>query len=112
MVRQEQIVSRLTGTFGSISKFDFSEQGIVAGLRSEKIPWLRNHESEELHVFHNGYAITQSRRCVPDRVTTPDNIFTPADLSDDQRLIGQTAEEFVAKEVVPSSPSSSNTKKA
>ena len=32
---------------------------------------------------------------------TPDEIFTPADLSDDQRLIGQTAEEFVAKEVVP-----------
>jgi alkylation response protein AidB-like acyl-CoA dehydrogenase len=32
---------------------------------------------------------------------TPDEIFTPADLSDDQRLIGQTAEEFVTKEVVP-----------
>jgi alkylation response protein AidB-like acyl-CoA dehydrogenase len=31
----------------------------------------------------------------------PEDIFTPADLSDDQRLIGQTAEEFVAKEVVP-----------
>lgn len=28
-------------------------------------------------------------------------IFTPADLSDDQRLIGQTAEEFVTKEVLP-----------
>ena len=25
----------------------------------------------------------------------PDDIFTPADLTDDQRLIGQTAEEFV-----------------
>jgi len=35
---------------------------------------------------------------------TPDEIFTPADLSDDQRLIGQTAEEFVAKEVVPLIP--------
>jgi len=35
---------------------------------------------------------------------TPDEIFTPADLSDDQRLIGQTAEEFVAKEVVPRIP--------
>ena len=35
---------------------------------------------------------------------TPDEIFTPADLSDDQRLIGQTAEEFVTKEVVPLIP--------
>jgi alkylation response protein AidB-like acyl-CoA dehydrogenase/outer membrane murein-binding lipoprotein Lpp len=34
----------------------------------------------------------------------PENVFTPADLSDDQRLIGQTAEEFVAKEVVPNIP--------
>jgi alkylation response protein AidB-like acyl-CoA dehydrogenase len=34
----------------------------------------------------------------------PDDVFTPADLSDDQRLIGQTAEEFVAKEVVPNIP--------
>lgn len=34
----------------------------------------------------------------------PEDIFTPADLSDDQRLIGQTAEEFVAKEVVPAIP--------
>jgi alkylation response protein AidB-like acyl-CoA dehydrogenase len=31
----------------------------------------------------------------------PEDIFTPADLSDDQRLIGQTAEEFVTKEVMP-----------
>src|SRR5246127_1053745 len=29
------------------------------------------------------------------------DIFTPADLTDDQRLIGQTAEEFVTKEVLP-----------
>jgi len=35
---------------------------------------------------------------------TPDDIFTPADLSDDQRLIGQTAEEFVEKEIVPLIP--------
>jgi alkylation response protein AidB-like acyl-CoA dehydrogenase len=35
---------------------------------------------------------------------TPDEIFTPADLSDDQRLIGRTAEEFVTKEVVPLIP--------
>lgn len=35
---------------------------------------------------------------------TPDDIFTPADLSDDQRLIAQTADEFVAKEVVPNIP--------
>ncbi|HEV2197177.1 MAG TPA: acyl-CoA dehydrogenase family protein [Candidatus Acidoferrum sp.] len=28
-------------------------------------------------------------------------VFTPADLTDDQRLIGQTAEEFVVKEVLP-----------
>ena len=31
----------------------------------------------------------------------PANIFTPADLTDDQKLIGQTAEEFVVKEVLP-----------
>src|SRR5256885_39413 len=31
----------------------------------------------------------------------PADVFTPADLSDDQRLIGQTAEEFVVKEVLP-----------
>src|SRR5215475_12652347 len=31
----------------------------------------------------------------------PKDIFTPADLSDDQKLIGQTAEEFVTKEVLP-----------
>jgi alkylation response protein AidB-like acyl-CoA dehydrogenase len=29
------------------------------------------------------------------------DVFTPADLSDDQKLIGQTAEEFVVKEVFP-----------
>src|SRR5271170_3933569 len=28
-------------------------------------------------------------------------VFTPADLTDDQKLIGQTAEEFVTKEVMP-----------
>src|SRR5438876_377564 len=31
----------------------------------------------------------------------PGDIFTPADLTDDQKLIGQTAEEFVLKEVYP-----------
>ncbi len=31
----------------------------------------------------------------------PEEIFTPGDLSDDQKLIGQTAEEFIAKEVLP-----------
>jgi butyryl-CoA dehydrogenase len=31
----------------------------------------------------------------------PQDVFTPADLSDDQKLIGQTAEEFVIKEVLP-----------
>ncbi len=31
----------------------------------------------------------------------PQDIFTPADLTDDQKLIGQTAEEFVVKEVFP-----------
>ena len=31
----------------------------------------------------------------------PEQVFTPADLNDDQRLIGQTAEEFVTKEVMP-----------
>src|SRR5579862_4578302 len=33
--------------------------------------------------------------------TTPEDVFTPADVTDDQRLIGQTAEEFVTKEVLP-----------
>src|SRR5271169_3280598 len=32
---------------------------------------------------------------------SPEDVFTPADLSDDQRLIGQTAEEYVTKEVLP-----------
>jgi alkylation response protein AidB-like acyl-CoA dehydrogenase len=36
--------------------------------------------------------------------SAPEDIFTPADLTDDQRLIGQTAEEFVTKEVVPLIP--------
>jgi alkylation response protein AidB-like acyl-CoA dehydrogenase len=31
----------------------------------------------------------------------PQDVFTPADLTDDQKLIGQTAEEFVMKEVMP-----------
>jgi alkylation response protein AidB-like acyl-CoA dehydrogenase len=31
----------------------------------------------------------------------PQDVFTPADLTDDQKLIGQTAEEFVIKEVMP-----------
>jgi alkylation response protein AidB-like acyl-CoA dehydrogenase len=31
----------------------------------------------------------------------PEDIFTPAELGDDQKLIGQTAEEFVTKEVLP-----------
>jgi len=31
----------------------------------------------------------------------PSDVFTPADLADDQKLIGQTAEEFVLKEVFP-----------
>ncbi|HWG57518.1 MAG TPA: acyl-CoA dehydrogenase family protein [Candidatus Acidoferrales bacterium] len=35
---------------------------------------------------------------------TPASVFTPADLNDDQRLIGQTAEEFVTKEVLPAIP--------
>ena len=36
--------------------------------------------------------------------TGPADVFTPADVTDDQRLIGQTAAEFVAKEVVPAIP--------
>src|SRR6201987_1132065 len=36
--------------------------------------------------------------------TSPEDVFTPADITDDQRLIGQTAEEFVQKEVVPLIP--------
>jgi len=34
----------------------------------------------------------------------PEDVFTPADISGDQRLIGQTAEDFVAKEVMPLVP--------
>jgi len=36
--------------------------------------------------------------------TSPADVFTPADITDDQRLIGQTAAEFVAKEVIPAIP--------
>src|ERR1700723_334441 len=36
--------------------------------------------------------------------TAPEDVFTPADLTDDQRLIGQTAEEFMQKEVIPAIP--------
>ncbi len=32
---------------------------------------------------------------------SPQDVFTPADLTDDQKLIGQTAEEFAVKEVLP-----------
>src|SRR5258707_2236872 len=35
---------------------------------------------------------------------TPDYVVSPADLSDDQKLIGQTAEEFVRNEVLPAIP--------
>lgn len=35
---------------------------------------------------------------------TAEEVFTPADINGDQKLIGQTAEEFVAKEVVPRVP--------
>src|SRR5260221_14698529 len=31
----------------------------------------------------------------------PSDVFTPVDLTDDKKLIGQTAEEFVLKEVFP-----------
>ena len=34
----------------------------------------------------------------------PEDVFTPAELTDDQKLIGQTAEEFVGNEVVPVVP--------
>jgi len=33
--------------------------------------------------------------------TSPAEVFTPADIVDDQRLVGQTAAEFVTKEVLP-----------
>ncbi|HEX4003320.1 MAG TPA: acyl-CoA dehydrogenase family protein [Candidatus Acidoferrales bacterium] len=36
--------------------------------------------------------------------TNPEDVFTPADLTDDQRLLGRTLEEFLAKEVVPHIP--------
>ncbi|MFI5111088.1 MAG: acyl-CoA dehydrogenase family protein, partial [Terriglobales bacterium] len=34
----------------------------------------------------------------------PDDIFTPADINDEQKLIAQTTEEFVDNEVVPLIP--------
>ncbi|MGB6482353.1 MAG: acyl-CoA dehydrogenase family protein [Candidatus Acidiferrales bacterium] len=34
----------------------------------------------------------------------PEDVFTPADITGDQKLIGQTAEEFVTKEVLPLVP--------
>ena len=36
--------------------------------------------------------------------TSHEDVSTPADLTDDQRLIGQTAEEFMQKEVIPAIP--------
>src|ERR1017187_3221106 len=33
--------------------------------------------------------------------TQPQDVFTPADLNDDQRLLGRTVDEFIAKEVLP-----------
>ena len=36
--------------------------------------------------------------------TSPEDVFTPADLTDDQRLLGRTIEEFLAKEVIPHIP--------
>ena len=36
--------------------------------------------------------------------TSAEDVFTPADLTDDQRLLGHTLEEFLAKEVVPHIP--------
>ena len=36
--------------------------------------------------------------------TAPEDVFTPADLNDDQRLLGRTIEEFMAKEVAPHIP--------
>src|ERR1700691_4899426 len=35
---------------------------------------------------------------------SPEDVFSPAELTDDQKLIGQTAEEFVRNEVVPVIP--------
>ena len=32
---------------------------------------------------------------------TPEDVFSPAELTDDQKLIGRTAEEFIRNEVVP-----------
>ena len=36
--------------------------------------------------------------------SSAEDVFTPADLTDDQRLLGRTLEEFLAKEVVPHIP--------
>ena len=44
-------------------------------------------------VFRGGSFLVES--------CTPDDVFSPAELTDDQKLIGRTAEEFVRNEVVP-----------
>jgi alkylation response protein AidB-like acyl-CoA dehydrogenase len=43
---------------------------------------------------------------------TPEDVFSPAELTDDQKLIGQTAEEFIRNEVVPPFPISNSTNPA
>src|SRR6202042_1046791 len=35
---------------------------------------------------------------------TPEEVFSPAELTDDQKLIGQTAEEFIRTQVAPAIP--------
>src|SRR2546423_8787003 len=45
---------------------------------------------------HGGAFLIESPR--------PEDVFTPAELTSDQRLIGQSAQEFVAKEVLPLIP--------
>ena len=43
------------------------------------------------------------------RPLNPDDLFTPEDLSDEQRLFGRTAAEFMRNEVLPTKPASTRT---
>ena len=64
------------------------------------------------HGHGTRFAGSESRRQLSITACHPEDVFTPADLTDDQKLIGQTAEEFVAKEVMPVFPSSSCTRQS
>src|SRR6202050_2204246 len=76
--------------------------------RVTKLPFCRRIKASFGHSTEDSIMATTSVSAALNRggaflITSclPEDIFTPADVSDDQRLVGQTAEEFVQKEVVP-----------